>query len=115
MDCLTAETGLKGPFLLKLDTHGVEIPILQGATSTLQNTNLLIAEAYNFTFGKPAVPFWELCQFVSNLGLRPLDVFDILYREVHQAFWQFDLLFARANAPLFKDHRYFKTTGVSSR
>ena len=79
----------------------MEIPILQGAQHTLELTNLLVIEAYNFTFGGPAVPFWELCQQMFQLGFRPLDVFDILYREVDHAFWQFDILFARADLPLF--------------
>jgi FkbM family methyltransferase len=107
IDDLLQETELPGPYFLKLDTHGVEIPILQGAKRTLENTNVLVIEAYNFTFGEPAVPFWELCRHLSELGYRPLDVFDLLYREVDNAFWQFDLLFARSSLPLFQDPRYF--------
>jgi FkbM family methyltransferase len=107
VDDLVQETNLPAPFVLKLDTHGVEIPIIAGASKTLENTNILVIEAYNFIFGPPAVPFWELCQFLFKLGFRPLDVFDILYREVDDAFWQFDLLFARADLPLFRDPRYF--------
>ena len=107
IDEIVAEQQLSGPFMIKLDTHGVEIPILQGAKETLQTTNVLVIEAYNFTFGGPAAPFWELCQQMVQLGFRPLDVFDILYREVDRAFWQFDLLFAKADLPLFSDPRYF--------
>jgi len=107
IDDLVLETGLPGPYFVKLDTHGVELPILEGAKQTLGNTNVLVIEAYNFTFGEPAVPFWDLCHYMFQLGFRPLDVFDILYREVDNAFWQFDLLFARSSLPLFKDPRYF--------
>jgi len=42
-----------------------------------------------------------------KLGFRPLDVFDPLYREVDNAFWQFDLLFVRGDLPLVADPRYF--------
>jgi FkbM family methyltransferase len=107
IDDIVAEQKLPGPYMIKLDTHGVEIPILQGAQHTLESTNLLVIEAYNFTFGGPAVPFWELCRHMFQLGFRPLDVFDLLYREVDHAFWQFDLLFAKADLPLFSDPRYF--------
>lgn len=107
IDEIVAEQQLSGPFMIKLDTHGVEIPILQGARKTLEVTNVLVIEVYNFTFGEPAVPFWELCRQVFQLGFRPLDVFDILYREVDHAFWQCDLLFARTNLPLFADPRFF--------
>ena len=64
-------------------------------------------EAYNFTFGKPAVPFWDLCQYMLELGFRPLDAFDLLYREVDHAFWQVDFLFARSDFPLFQERRFF--------
>jgi FkbM family methyltransferase len=107
IDQIVAEEHLSGPFMIKLDTHGVEIPILQGASKTLAATNILVIEAYNFTFGEPAVPFWELCRQMFELGFRPLDVFDLLYREVDHAFWQFDLLFARSDLLLFADSRYF--------
>jgi FkbM family methyltransferase len=107
VDDLIQETNLPAPYFLKLDTHGVEVPIIAGASKTLENTNILVIEAYNFTFGPPATPFWEICRILVKLGFRPLDVFDILYREVDNAFWQFDLLFARADLPLFADPRYF--------
>jgi len=45
-----------GPYLIKLDTHGVEIPILNGSAQTLKDTNVLVVEVYNFDFGPPAVP-----------------------------------------------------------
>ena len=107
LDDLLEKQPVPGPFMIKLDTHGVEIPILSGATETLKQTNVIVIEAYNMTFGGQAVPFWDLCHYMLDLGFRPLDVFDLLYREVDKAFWQFDLLFARSDLPLFKDNRFF--------
>jgi FkbM family methyltransferase len=107
LDDLLAKQPVPGPYMIKLDTHGVEVPILTGATKTLKQTNAIVIEAYNFTFGGPAVPFWELCRYMLDLGFRPLDVFDLLYREVDSAFWQFDLLFVRSDLPLFQDSRFF--------
>jgi FkbM family methyltransferase len=107
IDDLLKTHPVPGPVMIKLDTHGVEIPILTGAMETLKRTAVLVIEAYNFTFGQPAVPFWELCRYMQKLGFRPLDVFDLLYREVDNAFWQFDLLFVRSDLPLFEDMRYF--------
>ena len=40
-------SSLPGPYMIKLDTHGYEVPILCGATETLRNTNLLVIETYN--------------------------------------------------------------------
>jgi len=107
IDSLLEKQPLPGPFMIKLDTHGVEIPILAGAARTLKETNVIVIEAYNFTLGEPAVPFWDLCRHLFELGFRPLDVFDLLYREVDNAFWQFDLLFVRCDLPLFRNLRYF--------
>jgi FkbM family methyltransferase len=107
LDDLVEEYPVPKPFMIKLDTHGVEIPILSGAAKTLQQANAIVVEAYNFTFGGPAVPFWDLCRYMLELGFRPLDVFDLLYREVDGAFWQFDLLFVRAELSLFQDSRFF--------
>ena len=107
IDELVSKHQLQPPFLIKLDTHGAEIPILSGARKTLEQTSILIVESYNFTFGEPAVPFWEFCRFMVELGYRPIDVFDILYREVDLVFWQFDFMFARSDLPLFNDWRFF--------
>src|SRR5258708_24517978 len=107
IDDLLEKDPLPGPFLIQLDTHGVAIPILSGSTNALKQTNALVIEAYNFSFSEPAVPFWELCRHLFELGFRPLDVFDLLYREVDNAFWQFDLLFVRSDLPLFQDMRFF--------
>jgi FkbM family methyltransferase len=108
LDRLVQQEGLSGPFMIKLDTHGVELPILSGASETLKQTNALVIEAYNFTWGGSAVPFWDLCQHLLGLGFRPLDLFDVLYREVDGALWQMDLLFARSDLPLFQEQRYFR-------
>jgi FkbM family methyltransferase len=107
IDDLLKTHPVPGPIMIKLDTHGVEIPILTGAMETLKQTSVLVIEAYNFTLVQPAVPFWDLCQYMLKLGFRPLDLFDLHYREVDNAFWQFDLLFVRDNLPLFRDTRYF--------
>jgi FkbM family methyltransferase len=109
LDDLLEKQPVPGPFVIKLDTHGVEVPILSGATKTLKQTNAIVIEAYNMTFGGEAVPFWDLCRYMLDLGFRPLDVFDLLYREVDNAFWQFDLLFVRSDLPLFQDTRFFVT------
>jgi len=44
-----------------------------------------------------------------ELGFRPLDAFDLLYREVDHAFWQVDFLFARSDFPLFQERRFFNS------
>jgi FkbM family methyltransferase len=98
--------GLPGPYLLKLDTHGYELPILRGAAATLAQASLLVIEVYNFTVTPGSLRFWEMCQHLAPLGFRPIDVCDLLYRPKDGAFWQCDMLFVRADRPEFDSSTY---------
>lgn len=42
IDTLIEKYNLKPPFLIKLDTHGFEVPIIEGSTKAFENTNLFI-------------------------------------------------------------------------
>src|SRR5437899_2131130 len=43
-----AKRSLPGPYLIKLDTHGFELEILDGAKQALEQTNAVVIEVYNF-------------------------------------------------------------------
>lgn len=97
---------LEGPFLLKLDTHGFEREVLQGATDVLTRTALLIVEAYNFELRSGSLRFHELCGHLDGLGFRTVDVVDTLRRPSDGFLWQFDLVFARHDRPEFESNSY---------
>jgi FkbM family methyltransferase len=97
---------LPGPYLLKLDTHGFETPILEGAQTTLQQTEVIVIECYNFKIAPESVLFHEMiCQF-EEMGFRCIDLVDIMYRPYDNALWQMDLVFIRADRPEFTYTRY---------
>lgn len=100
------QRGLKGPFLIKLDTHGYEIPILEGASNALRSTELLIIEVYNFELHDGCLRFWEMCRWMYERGFAPIDLFDVLYRPKDGALWQFDLVFACHNSAPFASNTY---------
>lgn len=106
IDTQVEQRGLKEPFLIKLDTHGFELPILAGAARTLTKTDVLIIEVYNFDIAPTAVRFPELCQRLEKEGFRCIDLFDPLYRPQDNAFWQMDLVFMRADRIEFKSNAY---------
>jgi FkbM family methyltransferase len=106
IDAEVADRGLRGPFLVKLDTHGYEIPILRGAERTLAEAEVLVIECYNFRVTPEALLFHEMCAFLGERGFRCVDVFDLLYRPRDAAFWQFDLLFVRDSRPEFSSATY---------
>ena len=62
---------LRPPFLIKLDTHGFEVPILKGAQETLQQTNLLVIETYNFQLQPTSLRFHEMCSYMEFGGFPP--------------------------------------------
>lgn len=97
---------LMPPFFLKLDTHGFEIPILEGSMYTLANTSLIYIETYNFKLTADSLRFHEICSFLDSKGFRPVDIADPLYRHNDSVLWQFDLLFMRADRPEFLDNAY---------
>jgi FkbM family methyltransferase len=97
---------LSGPFLLKLDTHGFELPILTGAAATLRQTAAVIMEVYNFKIGADAVVFVDMALWLREQGFRCLDVVDLWRRPKDDAFWQMDMVFVRADRPEFQDMAY---------
>jgi FkbM family methyltransferase len=101
-----ATHAVKGPYGIKLDTHGFEIPILEGADPILGQTQLLVIEAYNFKLTDTSVRFHELCGWLEARGFRCCDLADPMRRPSDGALWQMDLAFARANHPTFTSNRY---------
>ena len=97
--------GLEGPFLLKLDTHGFEVPIFEAAIETLSQTDLVIVEVYNFKLIDGCLRFHETCAYLEKLGFRCLDICDIMRRR-DNTFWQCDLFFAPASRPEFQANFY---------
>jgi len=106
VDGAVAERGLKGPYLLKLDTHGYELPVLMGATQVLANTKLLIIEAYNFKLTPGCLRFHELCAWLEARGFRCCDLADPMRRPGDGVFWQMDLAFAKAGDSMFASNLY---------
>ncbi len=106
IDTQVHKRNLQPPFLIKLDTHGFEVPILEGATKTLAETNMLVIEVYNFQIEPASLRFHEMCSFMEAKGFRPVDLISPLYRPKDDALWQFDLLFIRADRPEFQYNAY---------
>jgi len=106
IDKLVTETNLDGPYLLKFDTHGYEIPILNGARHTLENTNIIIMEVYNFKITQHTLRFHEMCNHLETLGFRPYDIASPVLRLYDKAFWQMDILFCRSDSKIFSHKKY---------
>lgn len=97
---------LQGPYLVKLDTHGFEVPILEGAMKTLQQANGVIIEVYNFHLTDNSLLFYEMCAYMDKLGFRPLDIADAFNRKYDNSFWQMDMLFVKKDRKEFTYNKY---------
>ena len=106
IDRAVAACGLAGPYAIKLDTHGYESAVLDGAAQTLAHTEFLVIEAYNFTLVPGCLRFPELCGRLEALGFRCCDLADPMRRPGDGVLWQMDLAFARRSHPIFQSNAY---------
>ena len=97
---------LKGPFVLKLDTHGFEVPILEGAKNLLKNASLVIIETYNFKLTSDSLRYWEMCDYMEKRGFLPVDNVDLMLRSKDNAFWQMDTFFIPKDSEVFTSQKY---------
>ena len=106
IDTLVREKKLPPPFLLKLDTHGFEIPIFEGARATLLQTELIVVETYNFKLTSSSLRFHEMCAWFETRGFRCIDLCDPMHRPLDGAFWQVDLFFIPSENMAFESNSY---------
>lgn len=98
------ERGLRGPILLKFDTHGFEREILKGCTATLKSTDLVVIEAYNF--GPREKRFPAMLELLEDLGFRCIDIGEPLFRDYDRSFWQMDFFLVPSSRAEFQYESY---------
>ena len=106
LDAALKARSLPGPYLLKFDTHGYEVPILNGAPATLARTEVIIMECYNFRIAPECLTFYEMCAHLAQRGFRCIDLVEPMHRPHDDSFWQMDLVFARDSRPEFSYQGY---------
>lgn len=92
--------------LIKLDTHGYEIPIFEGAIQTLKRTEAIIVEVYGFKVSPTALLFHEISDYLFKQDFRLFDIADILRRDSDKAFWQADAVYLKKSNPIFASNKY---------
>jgi FkbM family methyltransferase len=95
-----------GSILVKLDTHGFEMPILEGAADIWSRIDALIIEVYGFYVSPTAPLFHELSAHLFAKGFRLYDVIEVMRRPTDGAFWQADAIYLPNNHPVFQSNSY---------
>lgn len=106
VDSKIKDLNISGPYILKFDTHGFEVPILQGCQETLKDTDAVIMECYGFHLSSSSLLIHEMIEHMSSLGFRVADIVDIMRRPTDYLFWQCDLIFLKSNNPHFRSKTY---------
>lgn len=101
------ETGLKGPLLLKLDVQGYELQVLAGATETLKQTEVILAEVALLEYNKGAPLMAEVVAFLASRGFVPYDFGDMYRRHEDSALFQCDMIFVRADSELRARRKFY--------
>lgn len=106
IDIELKKRGLPGPYLIKLDTHGFEVPILEGAAQSIKDASLVIIETYNYRLTNDSLRYFEMCQFMKDRGFLPIELVDLILRGRDNSLWQMDTFFISSNSNEFK-HQTF--------
>lgn len=101
-DLADPQGSFKPPYLLKLDTHGHEVPILNGAERVVEQASLVIIETYMFQIAETSLLFHEMVSFMREKGFGVTDMSDPLWRTGDRSLWQIDFYFQPLSDPLFQ-------------
>lgn len=106
IDCEVERAGLKSPFLIKLDTHGFEVPILEGAKKTIEQSNLIIIETYNYRISENSLKYHEMSAYMEKLGFSSIEMADLLLRKKDNSLWQMDTFYIPSSSREFLYRSY---------
>ena len=80
IDELVTQRELPKPYLIKIDTHGRELAILDGAAGTLADTQIVIIESYFFKIAAEAPLFYEVAAYMAQRKFRCVEIIEPAWR-----------------------------------
>lgn len=93
-ECVTRED-LDSPVLLKIDTQGYELPVLEGASGVLDRVQMLVVETSFTSLYEGERPFLDLLAHVEDLGFEFVRPIGFLTDPHDGEYLQMDALFVR--------------------
>lgn len=89
--------------LLKTDTQGNDLAVLDGTTEVLRQTHAIIVEASYVPIYQGTPQFAELAAWATSQGFVPSGIFPISHDSANLALIEADCVFTRARAPQTDD------------
>ena len=106
------EQPLARPSLLKVDTQGGELLVLDGAAGILDQIDVIILECSFHQFRHGAPEFNEIVIRMNALGFACYETLEGHYRALDNALAQVDLVFVPFDSPLRRDQGYFTSEQI---
>ncbi|MEI9989701.1 MAG: FkbM family methyltransferase [Rhizomicrobium sp.] len=106
LDALAREHKIAGTILLKIDTQGTELQVLDGASGILDQVEVAILEVSLFNFGLKQPVLHEVVSYMAERGFVAYDMFDGWGRPLDGALGQVDIAFVKENGRFRRDQRY---------
>jgi FkbM family methyltransferase len=106
LDEIVQRQNLLGPFLLKIDVQGAELRVLEGATTTLQQTEYLLVESSLFEFFNNGPLMRHVISYMRERDFVIYDILNPQYRLLDNALGQIDLAFVPEHSLLRREHVY---------
>lgn len=106
IDDLCAEKQLQRPYLIKIDTQGYELKVLDGSKKVLEDTEFVVLEVALFEFFLGGPQFYDVVKYMKEHGFVAYDIFGGHNRPIDGALCQLDMAFVKENGQFRQHHNY---------
>jgi FkbM family methyltransferase len=106
IDAEIAANPMSGPFLIKADVQGAELIVLDGARTTLEQTEAVLLETTLFNTFEGGPILHEVVAYMADRGFCIHDLTEQLYRPLDGALIQVDVLFVRRTSASRRHNAY---------
>ena len=98
-----------GPWFLKLDIQGAEVPALCGLGSeNWKNVEVIYMEVSTIEYCKGAPLFAEVVAYMARQGMLVFDIGSMWFRETDKVLFQVDLVFVKKESVLREQKQVWK-------
>ena len=97
LDEVITERKLPPPYLLKVDTQGSEMLVIEGAANIFDDVEYIVLEVSLYKFRDDTPLFHEVIATMKDYGFVLYDISSLIYRELDNSLGQVDLAFVREN------------------